>query len=83
MLDPRRVNGGLHVPLTTMIYFGEETVMYRHVILAGSIAVTLMSQASNAQPIDRLEEKRPVVAAHLKADAKEHTMHTNRREKTL
>ena len=48
--------------------------MYRHIILAGSIAVTLTSQASNAQPIDRLEEKRPVavVAAHLKADAKEH-----------
>ena len=55
-----------------MIYFGEEIVMYRHIIFAGSIAVTLAAQASNAQPIDRLEEKRPVVAAHLKADAKEH-----------
>ena len=45
--------------------------MYRHVILTASIAMGLMSQASIAQPIDRLEEKRPAVAAHLKAHARQ------------
>jgi hypothetical protein len=46
--------------------------MYRHIILAGSIAMTFTSPVSNAEPIDRLEEERPLVAAHLKADAREH-----------
>jgi hypothetical protein len=46
--------------------------MCRHVIVTASIAMVLMSQASIAQPIDRLEEKRPAVAHHLKADARQH-----------
>jgi len=46
--------------------------MYRHVIVTASIAMGLLSQASIAKPIERLEEKRPVVAAQVKADAKQH-----------
>ena len=46
--------------------------MYLHVIVTASIAMGLLSQASIAKPIERLEEKRPVVAAQVKADAKQH-----------
>lgn len=47
--------------------------MYRHVIVTASISMGLLSQASFAKPIDRLEEQRPVVAAQLKADARQHS----------
>ncbi|MGB2377104.1 MAG: hypothetical protein ACPH55_05370 [Luminiphilus sp.] len=46
--------------------------MYRHVVVTASIAMGLLSQASIAKPIERLEEKRPVVAAQLKADARQY-----------
>ena len=46
--------------------------MYRHVIVTASIAMGLLSQASIAKPIERLEEKRAVVAAQVKAEAKQH-----------
>lgn len=46
--------------------------MYRHVIVTVSITMGLLSQASLAKPIERLEEQRPIVAAQLKADARQH-----------
>lgn len=46
--------------------------MYKHIFIATSLAVGLISQTSVAKPVDRLEEKRPNLATHLKADARQH-----------
>ena len=46
--------------------------MYKQILITTSLAVGLISQTSIAKPVDRLEEKRPILTAHLKADARQH-----------